>query len=190
MPTLASSGPNSGPNGLGPAGALLADSAVGGFSDVLEAAFAALGVGKGRDIKATTRLAMPIPQYLSAEQKPVGPEGASRGVVGGKGTRVVECIPLPQLGGHEQRRQQAPQTKARAGGEQRRSASGDGAIMTDRCCTHLFSCIHGAHFAPQTHVIAAWVEKEGSVEAKPQSTEATMSCGSASDTSMSARRTA
>ena len=116
MPTLASSGPNSGPNGLGPAGVLLADSAVGGFSDVLEAAFAALGVGKGRDIKATTRLAMPIPQYLSAEQKPVDPEGASRGVVGGKGTRVVECIPLPQLGGHEQRRQQAPQTKARAGG--------------------------------------------------------------------------
>ena len=44
----------------------MAESVGGGFSDLLDAAFAALGVGKGRDMKATTRLAMPIPQYLSA----------------------------------------------------------------------------------------------------------------------------
>ena len=115
MPTLASSGPNSGPNGLGPAGVLLAESVGGGFSDLLDAAFAALGVGKGRDMKATTRLAMPIPQYLS-QQKSVDPEGASGLRCWVEKARVMECVPLSQLGGHEQRRQQTPQTKARAGG--------------------------------------------------------------------------
>ena len=153
MPTLANSGPNSGPNGLGPAGVLLAESVGGGLSDLLDAAFAALGVGKGRDMKATTRLAMPIPQYLSAKE--VCQSGRSKWteVLGGEGT----CSGMCSVAAARRTRAEAPAGSPDQSPRwrQQRSASDNSVVGTDRCCTHLFSCIQGAHFAPQTHVIAA-----------------------------------